>query len=160
MKCQHCKEKEANTHFRSNVNGDIKEMYLCDTCAKDLGVMDEFKFDRASLFDDLFKSSLVGVDRCPYCGTTLDDIIQDGVVGCAYCYDKFYDRINRILEKQKVKPKHIGKLVLLDQPQPENVSKEATLENLSAQLRLAIKTQNYELAATIRDEMNKLNQED
>ncbi|MFR5876509.1 MAG: hypothetical protein ACLUFN_08460 [Eubacterium sp.] len=45
MKCSHCHEKEANTHIRRIINGKKEEMYLCEECAKELGVMDEFDFE-------------------------------------------------------------------------------------------------------------------
>lgn len=53
MKCTHCHEKEANTHIKRTINGVTQEMYLCEDCAKELGVMDEFAFEPLSM-DNFF----------------------------------------------------------------------------------------------------------
>ena len=55
MKCTHCHEKEANTHIKRTINGVTQEMYLCEDCAKELGVMDEFAFEPLSM-DNFFGS--------------------------------------------------------------------------------------------------------
>jgi len=34
MNCQHCLAKEANFHYRSNINGEIREQHLCADCAQ------------------------------------------------------------------------------------------------------------------------------
>ena len=58
MKCTHCHEKEANTHIKRTINGVTQEMYLCEDCAKELGVMDEFAFEPLSM--DNFFGNLLG----------------------------------------------------------------------------------------------------
>ena len=63
MKCTHCNINEANTHIKRVINGQKEEMYLCEECAKELGVMDEFKiepFSIDSIFGDSFFGNLLG----------------------------------------------------------------------------------------------------
>ena len=43
MRCQHCNQNEATTFIKKNINGHKEEMHLCSECAKELGVMDEFR---------------------------------------------------------------------------------------------------------------------
>lgn len=76
MRCQHCNQNEATTFIKKNINGHKEEMHLCSECAKELGVMDEFRMPSMSeMFGDSFlgnflgagvaaMNSLAGVDRC------------------------------------------------------------------------------------------------
>ena len=57
MRCSHCNKKEANTHIRRIINGHEEEMYLCDECARELGVMNDFDFEPFS-FDGFFGNLL------------------------------------------------------------------------------------------------------
>ena len=43
MRCQHCNQNEATTFIKRNINGHKEELHLCSECAKELGVMDEFR---------------------------------------------------------------------------------------------------------------------
>lgn len=83
MRCQHCNQNEATTFIKKNINGHKEEMHLCSECAKELGVMDEFRMPSMSeMFGDSFlgnflgagvaaMNSLAGVDRCQTCGSSL-----------------------------------------------------------------------------------------
>ena len=37
MLCQNCGENEANVRYTQIINGEKKEMVLCDKCSKELG---------------------------------------------------------------------------------------------------------------------------
>ena len=81
MRCQHCNQNEATTFIKRNINGHKEELHLCSECAKELGVMDEFRMPTMSeMFGDTFlgnflgagvaaMNSLAGVDRCRSCGS-------------------------------------------------------------------------------------------
>ncbi len=115
MRCQHCNQNEATTFIKKNINGHKEEMHLCSECAKELGVMDEFRMPSMSeMFGDSFlgnflgagvaaMNSLAGVDRCQTCGSSFNDIVQSGRMGCADCYDKFEDKLEPSLRKMQVK---------------------------------------------------------
>ena len=125
MKCTHCHMNEANTHIQRIINGQKEEMYLCEDCARELGVMNDFSFEpfsADSFFGDSFFgnllgagasafNSLVGLNSCATCGSTLNDIVNSGHVGCSDCYDKFDDRLAPSVEKIHGNVKHIGKNV-------------------------------------------------
>ncbi len=169
MKCQHCNNREANTHIRRIINGKKEEMYLCEECAKELGVMNDFDFEPFS-FDGLFSNllgagtrafnSLVGIDSCSSCGTTVSDIINSGRVGCADCYDKFEDRLMPSIEKLHGKTKHIGKNVTYttttnsDDEVPKN-----SIETLKEELKKAVQEQRFEDAAVLRDKIKGFGKE-
>ena len=170
MKCTHCNEREANTHIKRIINGRKEEMHLCEECARELGVMEEFSFEpftMDSLFGNLLGAgakafnSLSGVDRCTYCGTTFNDIVNTGRVGCAHCYDKFERKLEPSIEKLHGRAKHIGKNVSYTEEKNETEKKSVSeLDKLKADLKLAIQEQRFEEAAVLRDKINELGKED
>lgn len=171
MKCQHCNEREATTFIRKNINGEKTEMHLCAECAAELGVMEEFAPE--NFFADTFFGNflgagipamnvLSGVDRCEYCGSSFNDIVKSGTVGCSHCYGKFADKLEPSIVKIHGKTHHVGKNVSYTEvPEPEKEAEKPTdtLELLKNELKQAIKEQRFEDAAVLRDKIKDLNQE-
>lgn len=177
MKCSNCNNNEANTHIKRTINGKTQEMFLCSECAHKLGVMDEFDFEPFSMdsfFGNLLGAgaaalnSLAGVDRCGYCGSSLNDIINSGKAGCSNCYIKFEDKLTPSIEKLHGRTKHIGKNVTYtyendnkdDNHKPSQNSKMSEIDQLKSELKTAIQEQRFEDAAIIRDKIKDLNKED
>lgn len=166
MKCQHCNHNEATTHIKKNVNGNVTEMHLCSDCARKLGVMEEFSPE--SFFNDTFFGNflgagvpamniLSGIDHCEYCGSTFNDIVKSGRVGCANCYSKFEDRLQPTITKMHGNAKHIGKNVTYTE-EKEAEPEISELDKLKNDLKLAIKEQRFEDAAVLRDKINEMNE--
>lgn len=168
MKCNHCGKNEANTHFKRVINGKKEEMYLCEECARELGVMNEFDFEPFSMdsfFGNLLGAgasalnSLAGIERCTYCGSTFNDVVNSGKVGCANCYDKFGDRLTPSIEKIHGRTKHVGKFVTYStepDAEPEKQTEVNEVSKLKADLKQAIQEQRFEDAAVIRDKIKGL----
>ena len=169
MKCSHCGEREANTYYKRIVNGKKEEMHLCSECAKKLGVMDEFEFKPFSMdsfFGNLLGAgasalnSIAGIERCAYCGSSFNDIVNSGKVGCSHCYEKFEDKLTPSIEKLHGNSKHVGKYVTYTEEQDnEKIVQEDEIKRLKADLKLAIQEQRFEDAAVIRDKINALNED-
>lgn len=170
MKCTHCNEREANTHIKRIINGKKEEMHLCEECARELGVMEEFAFEPFSM-DSLFGNllgagakafnSLSGIDRCTYCGTTFNDIVNSGRVGCSHCYDKFEEKLEPSIEKLHGRAKHIGKNISYTEEDETPAQNELSeVDKLKADLKLAVEEQRFEDAAVLRDKINELTKED
>ncbi len=103
----------------------------------------------------------MGIDRCQYCGSTLNDIISTGHVGCANCYDKFEDRLSASIERLHGKTKHLGKsITYTEEAEEDDKGSENKLDELKADLKLAIQEQRFEDAAVLRDKIKELTQED
>lgn len=170
MKCTHCHEKEANTHYKRIINGVKEEMYLCEDCARELGVMKEFDFE-PFIMDNFFGNllgagtkavnALTGIDRCTYCGTSLNDIVNFGRVGCAHCYDKFEKRLAPTIERLHGKTGHVGKSIrYTEEPEEAEEAPAETVESLKADLKAAIEEQRFEDAIVIRDKINAMSKEE
>lgn len=179
MLCQHCNQNEATTHIKQNINGEKQEMHLCSECAKELGVMDEFRFPSMSeFFGDSFlgnflgagvsaMNSLAGVERCNTCGSSFNDIVKCGHIGCSDCYEKFEDKLEPSIRKIHGKTKHIGKFVTYSEDETAEKPKEKetpkpkvnTLDSLKEQLKDAIKEQRFEDAAVLRDKIKAMTED-
>lgn len=159
MLCQSCLKNNATTHIKTMVNGETKELILCSQCAEKLGY-DNFFNDFSYGFDDFFKSILGNGSyyledplRCNKCGSSFDDIVNLGKVGCPDCYDVFYDKMLPLIERIHGNTTHKGKSVSLKFPE---LTKNKEIESLKKELKELIKKQEFEKAAQIRDRIKEL----
>lgn len=164
MLCQHCNHNEATTHVKTNINGKVTEYMLCADCAKEMGygsIFSDFHTDFNSLLGSFFSSALParsGAARCTVCHSSFNDIAESGKVGCAECYETFFDELMPTIRRVHGNTEHTGK-----RPKafaaPQDVKEEKVKEpvnkrdQLQKELDEAIKTQNFERAAEIRDEL-------
>ena len=119
MLCQNCGKNEATTHIKQVINGDTAERHLCSECAEHLGYGDAFSgfgFDVAGLFGNFFGDAVHSlgaprkVVRCPKCGSSFNDIVREGRVGCAECYKVFYNELKPSLQRIHGQIHHSGKI--------------------------------------------------
>ncbi|NLA77113.1 MAG: hypothetical protein GX851_04690 [Clostridiales bacterium] len=161
MLCQNCKKNEANTHFKRIINGSTSEVHLCAECASALGYADAFSgfgLGLGDLFGNLLGHGAVTAHagtamRCPMCGNSFDDIAKSGRLGCAECYETFYDKLLPSLQRIHGKTRHEGKKAHAGKP--EGVQPDRS-EQLRTELQTAIDEQNFEEAARIRDELKNI----
>ena len=164
MLCQNCKKNEATTHIKRIVNGETTQAHLCSDCAKSLGydtMFSDFSFGFSdmlrSFFNEPVLASLGSHElRCERCGSTFNDIVSSGKIGCADCYDTFYDKLLPSLERLHGKTSHEGKI-----PNGSPVAKKKSeLDTLKDELDKAVSEQNYERAAELRDRIKSLESEE
>ena len=163
MLCQNCGKYEATTHVKRIINGESAEAHLCSDCAHALGYNDVFG-GFGNTFSDLL-GSFFGEPavsalssrtvRCEKCGNTFNDIVNNGKLGCADCYTTFYDKLLPSLQRIHGKTRHEGKVPLVRNASAEmpKVDKMAILEE---ELKRAIENQEFEKAAELRDEINRM----
>ena len=171
MLCQSCKKNQATTHIKNIVNGELTEMHLCSECAAKQGYSNVFDqmFDIGSFMSGFMGEpsfALATEKHCPNCGITFSQITKSGRVGCAKCYDVFYDRLIPSIKRIHGNTFHTGKR--LRKPQLKSgenhtinaeVSQKSELERLSSELQNAVKNQEFEKAAQLRDKINALKSE-
>lgn len=165
MLCQNCKSKEANTHVKSVVNGEYQEFMLCSECAKEKGYTNLFAdmhSDFSSILGSFFSNALPAkseTTRCPVCMSTYHDIAKTGQVGCAKCYEVFLAELMPSIRRVHGNTTHCGKApvnIVKDNPSTEEENQTAKVENMKAELEKAIKEQNFEYAAKLRDMINEM----
>ncbi len=160
MKCQKCGAENANTHVKTIINGEFKEYDLCSECAHKMGYTNVFS-DMDSDFSNLLGSFFTNVlpartqaTRCEFCGSTYAEIAKTGQVGCAHCYELFADRLYPSIRRIHGNTTHCGKnsgSAAAVQKKPSEMTKEEKIADMKRQLDEAIKEQNFERAAELRD---------
>ena len=166
MKCQKCGANNANTHVKTIINGEFKEYDLCSECAKKMGytnvfgdMEDEFSNFLGSFFGNVLPARTQAT-RCEFCGSTYSDIAKSGHVGCANCYSVFADELFPSIRRIHGNTTHCGKNSSLAEKAKQSKSSEETKEDkikrLKAELDKAVKEQNFEHAAELRDKIKEL----
>ena len=160
--CSICKEKPA-TIFLSNISAENKkvDVDLCDACAKAKGVDDPAALFIASADLMLGLGASLEVDRaaggvelkCPRCGFSQADFKKSGRLGCPECYRTFAEGLAGLLKSMHKGTRHTGKAPEALRATRENADK---LKTLQTRLAKAIKDENYEQAAQLRDEIKQL----
>jgi protein arginine kinase activator len=157
--CSVCKTKPATVFF-TNVSSENKfvNLNLCDDCAKAKGFNDPTSFAMADLMLGLGAAQeieqAVGLElKCPRCGFSQADFKKSGRLGCPECYATFAEGLAGLLKTMHKGTRHIGKA-----PEALRATRESAglLKTLQAKLAKAIKDENYEQAALVRDEIKQL----
>lgn len=90
---------------------------------------------------------------CTACSTSLPQIMETGKVGCSVCYETFPAELEGLLEGIHIALTHRGKISRLDDAR---VRVRSELHSKRALLKTALSMENYEEAATLRDEIRAL----
>ena len=104
MLCYNCHKNPA-VHFPDGEHTHG----LCDACFERLGGALEF----AGLSPDAVPAEEEAL-VCPVCGTTYEEYLQTGLVGCAACYEAFREKLMPVIRKIHGRTKHTGKHPLGD----------------------------------------------
>ena len=161
MLCTICKEKPATVHLTQIVGDKMQKLDLCEDCAKTKGINDPTSFGLADLdlvlglgASQQLEQSAGGVElKCPRCGFTQADFKKSGRLGCPECYITFAEGLRGLLKTMHKGTRHTGKAPEVLRSTRENADK---LKSLQAKLAKAIKDENYEQAALVRDEIKQL----
>lgn len=141
MLCEKCKKNTATVHYKQNVNGSVKETFLCPICAAEEGIVSGNFF---SFFSAPQKSTQKAV--CPTCKHDFNFYRKTGRFACPDCYSAFSDSVESILKKVHKTSQHKGDMS----------SVPSKLDKLKLQLRDAIESENFEKAAQLRDEIRAM----
>ncbi len=169
MKCQKCGKNQATTHIKTVTNGEYTQYELCSQCAKEMGytnIFSDMENEFSSFLGSFFGNALPArsqATRCESCGSTYNEIAKTGHVGCANCYDIFGEQLMPSIRRMHGNTTHCGKIPhsieytqtdVIDAQ--ETVTEKSDLDNLKDQLQQAIKEQNFEKAAELRDKIKEM----
>ncbi|MDD4098067.1 MAG: UvrB/UvrC motif-containing protein [Lentisphaeria bacterium] len=174
MLCDHCHKNEACIFIQEQSPDGQNTIKLCQKCAlkqildnrngelkQILGSIGKFLADinhpsrNRSLHDP---SGASGEHRqCPHCGRSQSELEQDWELGCAECAIAFREPIDQEWRRNGIawpaadsKPAH-------EQARPESRSQE--IARLTLRLRQAVRREDYEQAAMLRDQLRVLKSE-
>lgn len=161
MLCSKCGKNPATTHIKSSINGVTEQHYLCSDCARAYSAQNSMSLGSliGSFFGDTLKTQSISDTRkrCTGCGMCFDDIAKSGKVGCDKCYETFLDQLLPSLQRMHGRSRHAGKTPIGCAPTDTVQDKIARLKS---ELEKAVAEQNFEQAATLRDEIKRLESED
>lgn len=177
MLCQNCNKNEATVRYTEIINGEKREVMLCEECSRELGI-GNMNFNMPIDFSSFFGDLLEGYEdnsfmplltaskqlKCNNCNMTFDEFMEQGKFGCEECYDAFSPKIDSILKRIQGSNRYAGRKLVGNkeakiefEEKPEK--KETEKEKLQRELKEAIEKENYEEAAKIRDKIKELKEE-
>jgi protein arginine kinase activator len=160
MSCEQCREREAVIHLTQIVNEQVTTLHLCERCAAEKGVESPGSQPKtplgtflAAMGQELPEQVLAprAGDNCPRCGGSLQDFRESGRLGCPECYRSFEVPLRDLLRRLHGSTHHMGERYSDKEPAIPNEPRQAA--ELREQLRLAVETENFELAAELRDRL-------
>ena len=181
MLCQICQKNPASVHLTEISHFPVEpppggsqtpssgpttpvfqEQHICDACAQRKKV----PFSAASPNKGLAFIQLIQETAkraraeksiaCPECGMTLAEFRNTGRLGCPNDYEVFKDHVTPLLLRIHNATAHRGRLPGQD---PEELERQHLLSTLREQLDQAIRAEQYESAARLRDEIQVLETE-
>ncbi len=171
MLCGKCKKKEATVHVSGFVDNKSVQISFCQDCARNSGFNPLFaapftfaSHEQPALTDltDLLsswhaKSSGVPAtpSACPACHWTMSEFQKTGKMGCAECYLHFQAETENCLRKLHGHVQHKGKKAPAEVAKAKAKERRDTLAGLKSKLEKALKDENYELAASLRDRLKE-----
>jgi protein arginine kinase activator len=168
MLCQNCNLNPATVFIQKVINGEKREFHLCTECAKQFdvnmsfdklfqGFLDTFLDYNGSDVFSKHETNLLKDAVCHKCGLSYEKFRAIGKLGCDECYNTFRNELFGLLKNIQGSTQHNGKV-------PKKIMKEfsyeTAIENLKKELNKAIKLEEYEEAARLRDEIKRLKKSD
>ena len=138
----------------------MHKVNLCEACSKEKGVQDPTSFALADLLLGIGAAEEIEkggpAKKCPVCGFTQADFKKTGRLGCSECYVTFAEGLGSLLKAMHKGTEHVGKL-------PERAQRAMALSQqmraLAENLQKAVEAENYETAASLRDQIKRLETE-
>lgn len=152
LECSNCKRK-ATVFYKEIVDNQVHAFKCCKECPY---LQTKLGNQEPSV------SNKEDAPSCPECHTSKESFIREQIVGCERCYEVFDQEITAHLQMQKALPQKIGDQATiplhLGKVPEHTLSKDLQkrLESLELALEGALSTENYERAASLRDEIKDL----
>jgi protein arginine kinase activator len=153
MKCQSC-TNPATVHLTNIVDGQKKELHLCDACAEQKQFIQKHELLLPAILQSVIGQHVdPAMDElarltCPVCGIKYMEFRAEGRLGCPHDYQAFRVGLAPLLQRIHRAGRHVGKT---PRYRRRSVALQAELVELRRQLREAIHTETYERAARLRD---------
>ncbi|MBP3038115.1 UvrB/UvrC motif-containing protein [Bacillaceae bacterium Marseille-Q3522] len=170
MICQECKKRPATLHFTKVINGEKNEIHLCEKCANENSEL--FILNSSSGFSiHNLLAGLLNADigfseakkstfpreamlRCDHCSMTYQQFVKLSRFGCSHCYESFREQLIPILRRlHSGNSLHHGKI---PQRTGGNIHTRKKLEDRKKELKDLVTKEEFEKAASVRDEIRAL----
>lgn len=139
-------------------------LHLCESCAQEYlseaGSSSSSQEESTVLQEKLAELSADDEQLddlvCPSCGITFAEFRSQGRLGCPNDYLVFENELLPLLENIHDEVQHVGKV---PRRAPDASQRQYQLIRLRNELRTAVEQENYETAASLRDEIQQLESE-
>ncbi|MEM9418901.1 MAG: UvrB/UvrC motif-containing protein [Planctomycetota bacterium] len=171
-KCDKCNRPATHHSVEISKTGEKIEVNLCDIHAAEAGLtiksphtpINELLTNFVKLHSggaesdsESGQSTGGGTSKdtaCESCGTTFADFRENSLLGCPMCYKTFEQPLSPLLERaHEGGTHHIGKV-----PRRAGVGeqRQMAMQRLRRQLDDAVMSEDYELAARLRDDIQQM----
>ncbi|MDD5673336.1 MAG: UvrB/UvrC motif-containing protein [Chitinivibrionales bacterium] len=147
-RCQECGRNEASVHITQIVENQTTLRHLCESCARKNGIAIEPVVPPQAPTEE---GRAEEKSACPHCNLSHKEFKDEGRLGCTHCYRTFAVSIEELLLQVHGAAKHTGKRYKNALALPQD------LKQLKTVLARAVKNEEFELAAAIRDAIHDLN---
>jgi protein arginine kinase activator len=156
MLCDQCGERDASVHLTTIVDNEVRQQHLCEKCAAERGVETTVSVPQHPLSVFLHEAQQQAAPaleggKCTFCGTTMSDFRATGRWGCSHCYAVFEPSMRELLRRVHGNAKHAGRAYAPPAPMLDEHS--TILGELKDRLRRAIESEQFEVAADLRDKI-------
>lgn len=167
MRCELCEENQASVYV-TDLNpaagtphgelGEVTLRHMCSSCAADLNlphgqVPGDNKAMLFKLLQKTAKASKKPVGPACKCGMTLHELRAQGRLGCQDCYDVFRPHLVPLFMRMHQATEHTGRAPGTD---AKEIELTVRIEKLRERMNVAIREEDYEDAAKLRDELTDL----
>ncbi|MEE2712925.1 MAG: UvrB/UvrC motif-containing protein [Planctomycetota bacterium] len=167
--CEACGENPPTVHYVEVVGGEKRTRAVCDACLSDKGfVIDPGVIKKAAdhlveHMQDLLGGPEIGpfpapsepiaISACAGCGLSWDDFKENSRFGCQECYAHFQVEVDGVLERLHGATLHHGRIPKRMEERPHRQDRSS---DIRAELDDAIRAEDYERAARLRDALRTL----
>ena len=158
--CQQCGQRPATIQFTDLSTGRPVKRHLCEACY-------DKQEDTPPISATKILSQLIGAVapelhklatlQCPQCGINYLEFRQSLQLGCARDYEVFGEALDDLLERVQGAKRHVGRGPA---GAAQRNARGPRLAALRREMNEAVSNEDYERAATVRDEIAKLERGD
>jgi protein arginine kinase activator len=162
MLCDICGKNPATVHLTEIIDDQMKELHLCEDCAREKSAQMEQQFGLSDLlaglaeFEKPSKELETEKVKCVACGLSYAEFKKIGRLGCGECYISFKKYLGPLLRRIHGSNYHAGKSPAKVE---RVVKKKVDLQELRFKLQKAIEIEAFEEAARIRDQIREFEQQ-
>ena len=146
MKCENCGKNEVTFVYHSNINGKVEEKHLCSECAQQMGYMKKLAFHSRAMHDELFGDGLFG--RSLFGG-----LLSPGMSWLSP-FEELFEEMPALSAANGGKSEEEDHL--LDEKEQGRFARMRKLNALRAEMKKAVRHEEFERAAQLRDEIRAL----
>lgn len=157
MICDICKKREATVVVTRIINDEKVQMSLCEECAARQGAvnpMADKPFNLSGILSSMVGKEVAAASEkygdtiCPVCKLSFETFTKTGRMGCGSCFTAFREPMADLLRRIHGSNLHRGRRQTGKGSAMEPLKEEVRLKE---ELRRAIKAEDFERAAQLRD---------